>query len=329
MSPIDPVSQIKAKAISLGFDLCGIAPATPSVWGDHLRAWLAAGRHGQMQYLANRADERADVRTYFPPARSVVCVAMNYHVPLAEAESATAGRVARYALGEDYHVHILDRLRVLADWMRTTWPGTETRCGVDTVPVLERELAVRAGIGWQGKNTCVIHPKIGSWLFLGEVLTSLELPSDAPMTDHCGTCTRCLDACPTNAITAPYELDATKCISYLTIEHRAEIAPELASRAGDWLIGCDICQDVCPYNRRAPDATDPHLQPRLPRGTLDAAAIAGWSLEDYHLATRRSATRRVKLPQLQRNARIVLENAKWSDSPHGKAEAIAGDGQSR
>jgi epoxyqueuosine reductase len=310
MSPREQVELIKSKALTLGFDLCGIAPAAPSIWGDHLRAWLAAGRHGQMQYLADRADERADVRVFFPPAKSVVCVAMNYHVPLEAAEAATPGKIARYALGDDYHTHIKDRLKMLADWMRATWPGTQTKVGVDTVPVLERELAVRAGVGWQGKNTCVISPTIGSWMFLAEVLTSLELPADEPQTDHCGTCTRCLDACPTGAIVKPYEVDATRCISYLTIEHPGEVDPALANRSGDWMVGCDICQDVCPFNGRAPTATDPHLQPRLPSGTLDARAVATWALEDYQAATRRSAMRRVKLPMLQRNARMVLENSK-------------------
>jgi epoxyqueuosine reductase len=310
-SPAEQVEQIKAKALALGFDLCGIAPAAPSQHADHLRAWLAAGRHGQMRYLADRADERADVRAYFPPAKSVVCVAMNYHVPLADAhaEMLPAGRVARYALGDDYHEHIQQRLRALADWLRATWPGTQTKAAVDTAPVLERELAVRAGIGWQGKNTNVISPRIGSWIFLAEVLTSLDLPPDAAETDHCGTCTRCIDACPTGAITQPYELDATRCISYLTIEHRADVPEELRHRTGDWVYGCDVCQDVCPFNGRAPAATAPHLQPRLPTGRLDASAVAEWSLDDYHTATRRSAMRRVKLPMFQRNARTVLENA--------------------
>ena len=311
MSPAQQAEQIKAKALSLGFDLCGIAPAGASQHADHLRAWLTAGRHGEMHYLAARFDERVDVRTYFPPARSVVCVAMNYHVPLtlAEAPSPDSGRVARYALGEDYHVHIQKRLKDLADWLRAAWPGTLTKFAVDTAPVLERELAVRAGIGWQGKNTNVISPTIGSWIFLAELFTSLDLPADAPATDHCGTCTRCIDSCPTGAITRPYELDATRCISYLTIEHRGDVADDLRRLTGDWLYGCDVCQDVCPFNGRAPAATDAALQPRLPIGRLDAAAVAQWSPDDYQHATRRSAMRRVKLPIFQRNARTVLENA--------------------
>lgn len=309
MDTPDQVTQIKQKAKSLGFDLCGIAPATPSQRGAYYLDWLATGQHGLMHYLADRAQERLDPRTYFPPARSVICVAMNYYADVAAQPSGAEpeAKIARYARGKDYHVHVKDRLYDLADWVRETFPGALTKCGVDTVPVLERDLAVRAGIGWQGKNTCVIHPRIGSWIFLAEVLTSLDLPADAPEPDHCGTCTRCLDACPTGAITAPYQLDATKCISYLTIEHDAPIDPALQKQMGDWLFGCDICQDVCPFNARAPRTSDPDLQPRVPE-TLDAQKVANWSLEEYHTATRHTTLRRVKLPVFQRNARIVMEN---------------------
>lgn len=310
MDSMQQATQIKQKAKSLGFDLCGIAPAEPSSRTRYYLDWLATGQHGLMHYLADRAQERLDPRTYFPPARSVVCVAMNYHASddaPQNGEPRNAARVAKYARAKDYHLHVKDRLYDLADWIREEFPGSLTKCGVDTVPVLERELAVRAGIGWQGKNTCVIHPRIGSWLFLAEVLTSLELPPDVPEADHCGTCRRCLDACPTGAITAPYQLDATKCISYLTIEHDAPIDPNLQRQMGDWLFGCDICQDVCPFNTKAPISTDPLLTPRMPTA-LDAEKVANWSLDEYHTATRHTALRRVKLPVFQRNARIVMEN---------------------
>jgi epoxyqueuosine reductase len=313
MPPADPssiVRQIKDKARSLGFDLCGIASPDPSARQDFFQNWIRTGQHGQMKYMADRARERLDVKAYFPPARSVVCVAMNYHVRAQIHEAAVpSARIARYARADDYHDHIKDRLYDLADWIRDTFAGTQTKVGVDTVPVMERELAVRAGIGWQGKNTCVIDPTIGSWLFLAEVITSLELPADTPHTDHCGTCRRCIDACPTAAITAPYQLDATRCISYLTIEHDGEIDPSLKARMGDWVFGCDICQDVCPFNSRAPDATDPHLVPRLPE-TLDAESVTNWTLDEYHTTTRRTAMRRVKLPLFQRNANIAIGNQK-------------------
>jgi len=302
---------VKSKALALGFDLVGITSADAPARGGYLRQWLADGKHGDMNYMVDRVDERVSPTTYFPEARSVVCVGVNYHVPLTEAPTDTPqGRVARYALGTDYHTVIKDRLYELADWLRGTVPGATTRCGVDTVPVMERELAARAGIGWVGKNTIVINEQIGSWILLGEVLTSLDLPVDTPAVDRCGTCTRCIDACPTRAITAPYQLDATRCISYLTIEHEGDISPDLRAKSGDWIFGCDVCQDVCPYNTsgRPVITTDPALKPRFASGTINLNDVLNWTNDDYHTTTRRSAMRRVKLPVLQRNAMNALYN---------------------
>jgi epoxyqueuosine reductase len=304
-------AQIKQRARDAGFDLVGIASASASRWGDYLRAWLDEGQAGEMRYLANRFEERTQPQVYLPGAQSVVCVAMNYHValdPLSHEQQQRHGKIARYALGDDYHELLKSRLRSVADWMRQTFPDCQTRACVDTAPVMEKELAARAGIGWLGKNTCLISPQIGSWLLLGEILTTLALPPDEEATDHCGTCTRCIDACPTGAITQPYQLDARKCISYLTIEHRGDISPELQPQIGNWLYGCDICQDVCPHNRKAPPATDTALAPRFRTGTLDVTEIEGWSDEEYRSNLRGSAMKRVKLPMLQRNARIVREN---------------------
>jgi epoxyqueuosine reductase len=240
---------------------------------------------------------------------SVVCVGINYFVPLQSDEDPKAvGRVARYALGEDYHEVMKDRLHRLADWVRENWPGTRTRCSVDTAPVMEKELAARAGIGWVGKNTCVINEKIGSWFLLGEILTTLGLPVDEAAVDRCGSCRRCIEACPTQAITEPYRLDARRCISYLTIEHRGTIDPELSSRFGNWVYGCDICQDVCPWNRDPPVATDEALKPRFPTGTLKLAEVLAWTEQDYQRNLRHSAMKRVKLPILKRNAAIALGN---------------------
>ena len=196
----------------------------------------------------------------------------------------------------------------LADLIRELAPDAQTRCGVDTAPIMEKELAARAGIGWIGKNTCVINDQIGSWLFLGEVITTLELPADDPAIDRCGSCRRCIDACPTAAITAPYQLDASKCISYLTIEHRGEIDAKLKLQIGDWLYGCDICQAVCPWNSKAPLATDASFSPRFPSGAADLRQLLAWKDDDYRQTLRGSAMKRVKLPVLQRNARIVLQN---------------------
>jgi epoxyqueuosine reductase len=302
-------AAVKRRARELGFELVGIAPAGPSRYREYLRRWLDEGQGGTMEYLGKRFDERTNPGAYLPGVASVICVAMNYYVRLDEpAEGEVRGRVARYALGVDYHEIIKDRLHELADWLRETAGGL-TKSAVDTAPVMEKELAARAGVGWQGKNTCTINERVGSWLLLGEILTTLPLPHDEPATDRCGTCRRCLDACPTGALTGPYQLDARKCISYLTIEHRGEIEPELAGQMGDWLYGCDICQDVCPWNSKALESLDPALRPRFASGTLGAREVAGWTEEEYRLALRHSAMKRVKLPQLQRNARIVLDNS--------------------
>jgi epoxyqueuosine reductase len=303
--------QIKSKAKSLGFDLVGITSARPSEHADYLRQWLDAGNAGTMAYLTQRFAERTDPTVYFPGSASIICVAKNYYFPLEESEGLSdRGKIARYALGDDYHEYMKGDLHELADWLHTQEPTVRTRCAVDTAPLLERELAQRAGIGWIGKNTLVINPEIGSWILLGEILTTLELPTDDPAIDHCGTCTRCIDACPTAAITKPYELDTRRCISYLTIEHRNEIAADLSSQIGDWLYGCDICQDVCPFNRKAPATKDTALRPRFPEGKLNLDDVLSWSPQEYQRQLRRSAMKRVKLPILQRNANIVRQNIK-------------------
>jgi len=320
-------ARVKQRARELGFDLVGVASAEPSKYRDYFREWLDDGKHGAMEYLSRRFDERSDPATYFPGAKSVVCVAMNYHTsldPVPAGEVQHHGRVARYALGNDYHEIIKQRLYRLADLIRAEAPDAQTRCGVDTAPIMEKELASRTGVGWVGKNTCLINERIGSWLLLGEVITTLDLPIDEPAIDRCGTCRRCIDACPTGAITAPYELDARRCISYLTIElHDREIPPEFHRSMGEWLYGCDICQDVCPWNSKAPDTIDPALAPRLPTGTVDLRQVLAWNRDDYNAATRHSAMRRVKLPVLQRNARIVHENLKGKEAwpPHESPSA--------
>ncbi|MBC8108795.1 MAG: tRNA epoxyqueuosine(34) reductase QueG [Anaerolineae bacterium] len=321
-------AQIRQRARQIGFDLVGIAPATPSMYRDYLRDWLDDGQAGSMQYLHNRFAERTDPSAYVTGARSVICVAINYHVelePIVEDDRQHHGRIARYALGDDYHETIKSKLHELADWVKTRAPGAQTRCSVDTAPVMEKELAARAGVGWIGKNTCLINEQIGSWLLLGEVITTLELPIDQPAIDRCGTCRRCIDACPTGAITEPYKLDARRCISYLTIEHRDDIPTEFHPAIGEWLYGCDICQDVCPWNSKAPIAMDASLQPRFATGTIDLRRVQEWSQEDYRSSLRGSAMKRVKLPQLQRNARIVQANLKGKDRCKTLDEELVSD----
>jgi epoxyqueuosine reductase len=300
-------ADIRQRARLIGFDLVGIAPATPSMYREYLRAWLDDGQAGSMAWLHSRFDERTDASTYFSGAKTVICVAMNYHVALDPLPDGH-GRIARYALGDDYHEVIKSRLHQLADAIKSIAPDAQTRCSVDTAPVMEKELAARAGVGWIGKNTCLINDDIGSWLLLGEIITTLDLPIDQPAVDRCGTCRRCVDACPTGAITEPYKLDARRCISYLTIEHRDEIAPGFHAPIGEWLYGCDICQDVCPWNSKAPTALGSAVQPRFASGSIDVQRVINWTTDEYRATLRGSAMKRVKLPVLQRNARIVQAN---------------------
>lgn len=299
--PMQRAALVKQKARSLGFDEVGIASAEVSRYREHFREWLEAGRFGEMAYLSDRFEERVDPGVYLPGAKSVICVSMNYHADRgAEAEATGDGlKIARYARAMDYHTHIKPRLYAIADWLREKVPGALTRCGVDTAPVMERELAARAGIGWVGKNTMLIHPRIGSYTFLGEVLTTVELPTDEAMPDRCGTCRRCIEACPTQCI-EPYTIDASRCISYLTIERRSDFDEATPGLSG-WLFGCDVCQEVCPYNGKAPLVTDEQLGPRLPAQVARAEVLA-WDDERYWSFTRQTPLRRVKLPQFKRNA---------------------------
>lgn len=308
--PNQTAALLKQRALDLGFDLVGIAPAEPSRHADYVRQWIASGQAAGMDWMTKHVDALCDVRKLLPSARSVLCVAANYYFPIDRpANDASRGLIARYALGNDYHEVFKDRLHDLADHIRSTYRGAQTKCGVDISPILEREFAAAAGVGWVGKNTCIIHPRIGSWVFLGEVITSLDLQLDVPESDHCGACTRCIDACPTGAITGPYHLDARRCISYLNIERREPLDAQQKKSLGQWLVGCDICQDVCPFNRKAPEGTLAELRPRFPDGAVDLNEVIQWDEPRYRQEFKRSAVRRVKLPVLQANARTLLLNS--------------------
>src|SRR6266511_5157519 len=244
--------EIKLESRRLGFDKVGVAPADAlTEEGERLRLWLARGFHGRMSYMARDPQRRADPRLLLPSAKTVVSVALNYFRPEKHTDAPEAGKISRYAWGDDYHHVLRDKLESLLEWVRERAQGVEGKICVDTQPMMDKAWAVRAGLGWIGKHSNLITPELGSWVFIGELLLNLELDYDNQLVeDHCGSCTLCLDACPTKAITEPYVVDSNKCISYATIELRAEQIPtELASNLEGWLYGCDICQNVCPWNR--------------------------------------------------------------------------------
>jgi epoxyqueuosine reductase len=314
-------ADIKACALELGFDACGIAPAGDFPELRFLRQWLDRGYAGDMAYLHRSADRRADVRRVVASARTVIVTATNYNTERpysTEIADPRRAQIARYAWGDDYHDVIGARLDALLAWMRnrSTEPF-EARPYVDTGPVQERVYAQYAGIGWIGKNTCVIHPGIGSWIFLAEIVCSLPLAVDAPSLDQCGTCTLCLDACPTQALVAPGVLDSTRCISYLTIEHRGDIPGPMQSAIGSHVYGCDICQEVCPWNAVAPRSDDPAWQPRPAWDRVDVSSLAERSHDELTHAMRGSAMRRAKAQGLRRNTAVALRNVHGSGARSG------------
>jgi epoxyqueuosine reductase len=321
MSPEETIHLIKDLAQEIGFDRCGIARAGPIGRGDYLQAWLAAGRAGSMAYLHRCLEQRIDPRQLLDGAQSIIVVALLYHQPSPEAptepaSSSRRGRVAMYAWGDDYHKIAKNKLLTLADRLRERLSQPfHARACVDTAPLLEREVAAAAGIGWIGKNTLVLNRELGSCFFLGALLTTLDLPPDRPTDDHCGTCTRCLEACPTSAFPAPYQMDASRCISYLTIEHRGEIRGEFHKAMGDWIFGCDVCQEVCPYNRHASYTRETRFAVRPPGPRPDLREILQWTEDDYCSNLRSSAIKRAKLDMLHRNAAIALQNANRNETP--------------
>ena len=316
---------VKAKARGLGFDLCGVAPVGAFPELAALRDWLDRGYAGDMAYMARTADRRADVRAVMPSARSVVALGTLYNTDRpysTEIAEPGAALISRYAWGDDYHDVLGERTRALAAWMREAQGGPcETRVYVDTGPVQERVYARYAGLGWIGKNTCLINPDLGSWLFLSEVLCSAALEPDAPALDQCGACTLCLEACPTGALPAPGVLDSTRCLSYLTIETKGPIPPGQRADLGAHVYGCDICQDVCPYNAVAPVSGDPAWQARP---ALDRPSLAGlWSRSDAELrqAIRKGPMTRARVKRLRRNVAVAMGNRGAADARAALAPA--------
>jgi epoxyqueuosine reductase len=298
-------SAIKSKALELGFDLCGVSAAERHPKLNRIAEWIRQGRAGDMAYLSKSLEERLDPKQVLQSARTVVSLGVVYNTDQPYSSTATEpGRVtvARYAWGDDYHDVLRERLRALVQWMADAAPaGFEAFSNVDNGPVQERVFAEQAGLGWIGKNTCLINPALGSWLFLAEVLTNAALDVDRPAVDQCGTCTRCLDACPTGAIVEPYALDATRCLSYLTIEQRVGVAHELRPAVRQQVYGCDICQDVCPWNRRAATSEDPAWWPRPSLALPRLRDLCALSDGEWSGLLKGSAMRRAGLTRLRRS----------------------------
>lgn len=299
---------VRELAAHCGFELAGIAAALPHNDTRRYNNWVARGLAGRMGYLTDhRAALRSDPRQLLPSARSIICVGKLYNGPepySTRFDATERGWISRYAWGDDYHDILRAGLERLA---KALGPDHEWRICVDTAPLLERSYARQAGLGWIGKNTCLINEPAGSWFFLGELLTSLALEPDSPQPDRCGTCTRCIEACPTAALT-PYELDATRCISYLTIELRGEIPEEHRAGIGRHVFGCDICQEVCPWNSRAPVTADPAFAPREFAPPLEKLATV--TEEEFREMFRHSAVKRAKYEGFMRNVTIAIENQK-------------------
>jgi epoxyqueuosine reductase len=306
-------NRIKEQTRTLGFELVGIAPATEADGFAHLQNWLAQGFAGEMEYMSRHAEAHRHPGAILPDVKSVVMVGINYkpstQYSVLSTEASSTGRISCYAGGLDYHDVIRAKLKALLEWIQQEAPGTRGRAVIDTAPLLERDFARRAGLGWFGKNTMLLDKKLGSYFFLGALVLDLALAVDEPFeTAHCGTCTRCLDACPTDAFVAPYQLDARRCISYLTIELRGPIPEELRHMMDDWIFGCDVCQDVCPWNRKSPVGTESALQPTVTGLQVVLIDLLGLSEEEFRRRFRHTPLWRTKRSGLVRNAAIALGN---------------------
>ena len=333
--PAEVVAELRSEAVRLGFSRLGVAAAVPPPRQEVVRSWLDRGFAGAVgEWLERQLPLRADPAMLLPGARTVVMLATDHATTGPDGESAGAawpggGRVARYAWGDDYHDLLRERVNSLASWLERRVPGSRTRGVVDSAPLAEREFAWLAGLGWFGKNTMLIDPGAGSYFLLTALLTDLELPHDAPLqVDHCGSCTACLEACPTGAIVEPHVLDASRCISGLSIEDHGPIAAELRGGMGDWIFGCDVCQEVCPWNRHAPGSAEPTLQPRggasgAPPGTLRLATLLQLDEAAFRRRFRGSPLLRAKRRGLLRSAAIALGNAPDPASFEPLAGAIA------
>jgi len=300
--------KIKQKAFEIGFHKVGIVRAESLVReSEYFEEWLAKNFHASMQWMEREPEKRADPRLIFPAAKSVIVVALNYYTPHEHEESAEKGKVSRYAWGDDYHDVLKEKMRELLGFIKTIDETADGKICVDTAPIMDKAWAVRAGLGWLGKHSNVITKEYGSWVFLGEILLNLELEYETKIIeDHCGTCTKCLDACPTGAIVKPYIVDSERCLSYATIELRSvELPEQISNNLDGWLYGCDICQDVCPWNRFEKPTEETRFEPRTGNVSPNLSEILALSTEDYVEKFRRSPMKRTKLSGLQRNAQAL------------------------
>ena len=291
--------NLRAEALSMGFDVFGVAPIDADVKADYFKKWIADGMHGEMEWMAKDTERRTEVTRVLPEARSIIVVGLNYYQPQPNPNY----QIAKYALGQDYHNVITKKLRKLCTVMRAL--GGAQKPYVDTGPVLEKPIAVAAGLGWQGKSTIVLQPKFGTWLFLGIIITTLEIESSSPAPDRCGSCTKCITACPTSAIIAPYKLDARKCLAYLTIEHKGPIPLEYRKALGTRIFGCDDCLDVCPWNKWAKETKENKFKAR-PQPALKETL--SWTEEDFLNQFRGTPVKRLGLLRWWRNALTVMGN---------------------
>jgi epoxyqueuosine reductase len=308
---------IKQRALSEGFEKVGIVPAERlDDAHDRLLAWLGRGYHGEMAWMARDSEMRSDPRKLFPAARSVVVVAMNYYTPAAYRDDPATGKVSRYAWGDDYHEVLNVKLSSLLKWIQEELPQVEGKVCVDIQPMMDKAWAVRAGLGWIGKHSNLITTEYGSWVFIGELLLSIDLEYETELVaDHCGSCTLCIDACPTGAITEPYTVDSNKCISYATIELRdTELPHDVAENLEGWFYGCDICQDVCPWNRFQQNTDESRFQPRQGNVNVSLSEVLELTAEVYPARFRHSAMKRAKLSGLQRNARTLIDSFSNTES---------------
>ena len=301
--------QIKRQAIKIGFDKIGIVRADAlTKEGARFDEWLAKDFHAEMQWLAREPEKRKNPALIFPEAKSVIVVALNYYTPHEHEESDEKGKVSRYAWGDDYHDVLKEKLRELLAFIKSVDEAADGKICVDTAPMMDKAWAVRAGLGWLGKHSNVITKEFGSWVFIGEIILNVELDCETEtIDDHCGTCRKCLDACPTTAIVAPYVVDSKRCLSYATIELRSDDLPDhIKENLNGWLYGCDICQDVCPWNRFEKPTGELRFEPRPDNVSRDLRTVLELLPETYAAKFRRSAMKRTKLGGLQRNARALL-----------------------